>query len=52
MKNDKEVKKQGKVKSFFKGLVDKLDKKMEEKSKSTSCCCGGSKSSKDSSCCS
>lgn len=51
MKKNNEIKKPGKVKSFLKGLVEKLDKKMEEKSKGSSCCCG-SKSSKDSSCCS
>jgi len=51
MKENKEVKKLGKVKSFLKGIAEKLDKKMQEKSKSPSCCCNP-KSSKDSSCCS
>ena len=45
--NVKEVKK----KSFFARLFDKLDKKMEEKSKSGSCCCKPSDKG-DSSCCS
>lgn len=43
-----EIKK--KKKGFFGKLVDKLDKKMEEKSKNTSCC-GGSEKEKGSSCC-
>jgi hypothetical protein len=38
MKENNENKKSGKVKTFFKGLVEKLDKKMEEKAKSKPCC--------------
>lgn len=51
MEKNNEVKKSGKVKSFLKGIAEKLDKKMQEKSKNSSCCCNP-KSSKDSSCCS
>ncbi|MDP2654392.1 MAG: hypothetical protein Q8Q08_10230 [Candidatus Omnitrophota bacterium] len=30
-----------KKKGFLAKLMDKLDKKLEEKSKESSCCCGG-----------
>ena len=48
--NDNKVK-EGKKKSFFARLFDKLDKKMKEKAKSESCCCKPSDKG-DSSCCS
>jgi hypothetical protein len=32
-------KKEAKKKSFFAGLLEKLDKKMAEKAKSQPCCC-------------
>lgn len=50
MDKNEGVKKTGKVKNFFKGLAEKLDKKMEEKAKKPSCCCGP-RSSNDSPCC-
>jgi len=43
--------KEGKKKSFFAGLFDRLDKKMKEKAKSGSCCCKPSDKG-GSSCCS
>ena len=39
-------------KGFFARLLDKLDKKMEEKAKSGSCCCKGDDSEGKKSCCS
>lgn len=50
MKEKTNSKKGGKVKTFFKDLVTKLDKKMGEKAKSRKCGCGGD--SKENSCCS
>jgi len=49
---DKDNSKQKEKKGFFGKLMEKLDKKMEEKAKQSSCC-GGSIDSKekDSSCC-
>jgi len=43
--------KQEKKKGFWGRLMEKLDKKMEEKSKKTSCCGGGLDKNKGSSCC-
>ncbi len=43
-------KKSGKVKTFFKGLVEKMDKKMQEKAKKSACCCNNKKTG-DKSCC-
>jgi len=37
-------------KGFFARIIDKIDKKMQEKSKAKPCCCGGDKP--DKSCCS
>ncbi len=42
--------KKGKVRTFFKGLFEKMDKKMEEKAKSKPCCCGPSDKEKNSCC--
>jgi len=39
-------------KGFFTRLLDKLDKKMEEKAKYSSCCCRGNDSGGKKSCCS
>lgn len=39
------------IRKFFKGLAEKLDKKMKEKAESSNCCCGP-KDKKDNSCCS
>ena len=51
MKETSGNKKKGNIKSFFKGLLERLDKKMEENVKSTSSCC--KPSGKDNnSCCS
>lgn len=47
-KRDEKPKKKG----FFENLIEKLDKKMEEKSKSKPCCGGDDKRGSDaSSCC-
>ena len=43
--------KQEKKKGFLGRLMEKLDKKMEEKSRKTSCCSGGLDKNKGSSCC-
>ena len=43
-------KEQPKKKGFFKALFEKLDKKMEEKSKNSGCCCSKDKQG-DNSCC-
>ncbi len=50
MKENSGNKRKGKVKTFFRGLFEKLDKKMEEKAKSTSCCCKPSNKEKNSCC--
>ncbi len=50
MGENNEKKKSGKVRSFFKGLVDQLDKKMAEKAKSGPCCCKSSGKDKNSCC--
>ncbi len=47
---DKQEKKVNKVKGFFKGIFDKLDKKIEEKAKSSPCCCKPSGKDKNSCC--
>lgn len=39
MKGNTNKEKENKKKSFFAGLFEKLDKKMEEKAKSKPCCC-------------
>lgn len=39
-------------KGFFTRLLDKLDKKIEEKAKSSSCCCKGNDNEGKNSCCS
>jgi hypothetical protein len=44
-----EKKKGGKIKNFFKGLSEKLDKKMKEKAQS-SCCCKPSDKDKNTCC--
>ncbi|MCX5687502.1 MAG: hypothetical protein NTV71_02500 [Candidatus Omnitrophica bacterium] len=51
MANNESNTKEGKKKSFFAKLFDRLDKKLEEKAKSESCCCKPSDKG-DSSCCS
>ena len=51
MANNESNAKEGKKKSFFVRLFDKLDKKMKEKAKSGSCCCKSSDKG-DGSCCS
>jgi hypothetical protein len=43
--------KQEKKRGFLSGLMEKLDKKMEEKAQKSSCCGGGSGQKKGSSCC-
>ena len=48
--NEKQGKKVKNKKSFVAKILDKLDKKMEEKSKKSSCC-GSSDKDKSSSCC-
>ena len=45
-KNDQPQLKKG----FFAKIIDKLDKKMQEKSKSASCCSGQSNKGKNSCC--
>ena len=47
----KDVVKQEKKRGFWGRLMDKLDKKMEEKAKKSSCCGGGANKEKGSSCC-
>lgn len=37
-------------KGFFAGIIDKLDKKIQEKAKSKSCCCDKDNSDKKSCC--
>jgi hypothetical protein len=49
--NEKENVKQDKKKGFFSRMIEKLDKKMEEKAKKPSCCGGGPNKEKGSSCC-
>ena len=43
-------KKNSKIKTFLRGLFEKLDKKMEEKAKAKSCCCKPSDKEKNSCC--
>jgi len=47
---DKGKEKENKLKKFFNGLFEKVDKKMQEKAKKSNCCCGGG--AQDKSCCS
>lgn len=47
----KEQKAEEKKKGFFSKLIEKLDKKLEAKSKQSGCCCGP-KNDKGDSCCS
>lgn len=51
MEKDPKKKKVSAIKRFFSQFVEKVDKRMEEKSKSSGCCCGGPKSG-NKSCCS
>lgn len=46
---EQKTNKENKKKGFFSSLIEKLDKKMEEKSKKSPCC--GSDKGKGSSCC-
>lgn len=39
------------IKSFFKNLIEKIDKKMEEKAKSKKCCGGSKEQDNQDSCC-
>jgi hypothetical protein len=39
-------------KGFFSRLIDKLDKKLQEKANSSSCCCNKSNDKGNKSCCS
>lgn len=50
MEKGPEKKKVSAIKRFFSQFVEKVDKKMAEKSKSGGCCCGNSKSGKNSCC--
>lgn len=50
MKGNNGNKKNGKIKTFLRGLFEKLDKKMEEKAKSKPCCCKPSDKEKNSCC--
>ena len=50
MEKDIKNEKISKKKSVFSKLIEKLDKKMQEKAKSGKCCC--SDSAEDKSCCS
>lgn len=50
MEEKKRIKKSAKVKSFFKGWVEKLDKKMEDKAMSNPCCSNSSGKGKNSCC--
>jgi len=43
-------KKPGKIKGFFSGIFNKLDKAMKEKAKSAKTCCG-TQDKKENSCC-
>ncbi len=52
MSEEKKAKGESKIKKFFAGLAEKLDKKLEEKSKNASQSRCGPKSKKGSSCCS
>ena len=47
MKDKGKLKKASRVKSFFAGLADKLDKKMVEKAKANKCCCCGNDNPKE-----
>jgi len=49
MEEKTDSKKGCKIKDFFKGLVEKMDKKMQEKAKDGGCCC--KKDKEDKSCC-
>lgn len=51
MAQETKVHKPNKFKQFFLGLFAKIDKKMEEESRSSSCCCKPSDKG-DKSCCS
>ncbi len=42
--------KDNKIKKFFAGIIEKLDKKMQEKAKNSGSCCSSSKNEKSKSC--
>ena len=50
MNKDKQAKKTG-LKAFFQSVVEKIDKKMEEKSKDKKCCGPEDKPKDSGSCC-
>ena len=50
MTHEHEGKNKG-IKSFFKSLIEKIDKKMEEKAKSNKCCGGSKEQDNPDSCC-
>jgi hypothetical protein len=49
---DNKTDKKDSGKGFFGRLLDKLDKKMQEKAKSGSCCCKAGSKESDKTCCS
>jgi hypothetical protein len=50
MKENAKTRKSAAFKTFFKGLVEKMDKKMKEKAGSGCCCCRPSDKDKKSCC--
>lgn len=51
MKTDTNAKKEGKPKGFFGRIIERIDKRMEEKAKNSPCYCTG-KDKGDKACCS
>jgi len=41
-----------KIKKFFSGIIERIDKKMQEKAKNSGSCCGSDKNKEKKSCCS
>jgi len=44
--------KDNKIKQFFAGIFEKIDKKMQEKAKNSGACCDSDKNKENKSCCS
>jgi len=51
IQNEKQIKKARNKKSFIAKIMDKLDKKLEDRAKGAGCCCNNSNKDKGKPCC-